>query len=145
MTDRSSVLIVKLDLSSTLKVTVVRSFPRSDLPISVPSRRIVTCPSLLQLPNIKVALPWSQKDVEIAVDDHFWTIHLYLSIVSKTFRQPLSVKTKRFSIFSVSRSQPFSFMFLGEIKSVTPACAQSAVGPIKDNNLIYLLFSNRAT
>ena len=129
MMDRSSAVIVKFDPSAKLKVTSVLFLLRVDFPISVPSRSTVTCPSLLQLPNWRVAFPWSQKSVEIAVVDHCWTIHLCLSIVSKRFQQPRCVKTKRSSIGLESRTQPFSSKLLEEVKSVMPNGAQAAEGP----------------
>ena len=131
MIERSSVLMLKMDPAATLKVTVVISSLRLKLPISLPSRKTVTFPSLKQLPNFSVAFPSDQKEVEIDEVDHFWVIHLNLSMVFKRFQQASSVVTKRFFELMFCRSHPFSLMLLDELKSVIPGWAHATVGPKK--------------
>ena len=62
--------LVKIDPLATLKVTEAIFLPSVEFPISFPSKRTVTCPSTLQLPNSSFALPSPQKDVEIFDEDH---------------------------------------------------------------------------
>ena len=124
-------VMLRIDPSSKLNVTLDMSSLTFDLAISPPSSRTVTSPALLQFPNSNVADPTPQNDVEIHAVDHCWSIHLKLSKVCKRFSQALWVNTKRVSALMAVRSQPCSFMASWELKSDNPSFAQSADGPWK--------------
>ena len=125
MTDWPSAFIVKLEPSSKLN-EAVDFFPLAfDVPTSLPSIRTLTFPRLLQLPNLRVALPFDQNDVDIIEVSHPCT-----SQSSKSFRlHSFPRNTNRRSSSILSRSQPFSFIDPYDVKSAMPSSAQAAVGP----------------